>query len=62
MLNKIWNTALIPIPDNVPEHIDDPMLNTNVEDGILALVYETKDQTFTIWTSQEAIDTQIQPQ
>ena len=45
-----------PIPVDIPEHVDNPFLNTEIEDGILALIYETQDEVITVWTSQEACE------
>ena len=47
-----------PIPIDILEHVDNPFMNTSVEDGILALIYETQDEVITVWTSNEAIESQ----
>ena len=49
------NSDLIPIPIDAPEHIDHPFLNKE-GNGILALIYETKDQIITVWISEEAFE------
>ena len=38
---------------NVPQHVDYPLLNTNVKTGILGFRYETKEEMFTIYSSLE---------
>ena len=42
------------IPVDIPEHVDNPFLDTDIEEGILGFIYETKDETVTVWTSEEA--------
>ena len=42
------------IPNDIPEHVDNPFINTDIEEGILGFVYETKDESVTVWTSEEA--------
>ena len=36
-----------------PEHVDNPMLNTDFKTGILGFRYETKDCTFVVYSSIE---------
>ena len=38
----------------IPEHVDNGLLNRNVHKGILGFRYETKDTSFVVYTSVEA--------
>ena len=31
------------ISSDIPEHVDNPFIDTDIEEGILGFVYETKD-------------------
>ena len=42
------------IPSEIPEHVDNAMLNRNVQTGILGFRYETKSEMFVMYTSVEA--------
>ena len=42
------------IGEDLHEHADSVYLNFDVEDGILALVYENSNGTIWVWTSPEA--------
>ena len=42
------------IPEGLNEHIDSVYLNFNVEDGILAFVYECGNEMIIVYTSAEA--------
>ena len=39
---------------SLPEHVDDPFLNRNVQHGILGFRYKTKNSTFVVYSSIEA--------
>ena len=40
--------------DSLPEHVDDPFLNTHVQyDGVLGFRYKTKMSTFTVYSTVE---------
>ena len=43
------------IPEDISEHVDNVFLNRDLYNGILAFIYETKDQLIVVWTSDEAI-------
>ena len=51
------------IPENIHEHVDSVFLNfdVNAEDGILALIYQAGNETFIVWTSDEAIELCYEP-
>ena len=55
-VNDDINTSKLLIPEDLPEHIDNPTLNKDLETGILALIYETRDEVTIVWTSDEAYD------
>ena len=42
------------LPEGIHEHADSVYLNFDFKDGILAFVYETKDNLIIVWTSPEA--------
>ena len=39
---------------DVPEHVDNPYMNRHVQYGILGFRYETKNETFIVYSSVEA--------
>ena len=52
------NDEIIPnvvqIPEGIVEHIDNPFLNIDLEEGILAFIYESRYNILIVWTSDEA--------
>ena len=54
-VNDDKTTELI-IPEEIPEHNDNPNLNRDLESGILAFIYESRDEVMIVWTSDEAYD------
>ena len=44
------------IPEEMPEHVDSPFLDRNVDTGILAIIYENSDEILIVWTSDEAYE------
>ena len=42
------------LPSNLPNHWDNPYLNTTLPNGILGFFYENKDSTVTVHTSVES--------
>ena len=51
------SNQMIVIPETVHQHVDNPLLNFEVqsEDSILGFVYEQGNEIFIVWTSDEAI-------
>ena len=45
---------LVYIPDGIHNHIDNPVLYDNLEDGILAFIYENGQGLHIVYTSFEA--------
>ena len=54
---KVYNREGVisdqPSENNVPEHADYPLLNTNVKNGILGFRYETKISSIIVYSNVE---------
>ena len=44
------------IPDNLPDLIHDPSLNSDLQEGVHALVFENGNEIIVVYTSDEAFE------
>ena len=56
--NEVSNVS---IPEGIHEHIDNPFLETLIENGILGFVYETSYAYIIVWTCDEAQEMCFEP-
>ena len=56
LVNESQSTEASYLNENLPEHIDDPLIDTSIEQGIHGFIYENSDQVTVVYTSDHAFE------
>ena len=56
LVNESQSTEASYLNENLPEHIDDPLIDTSIEQGIHSFIYENSDKVIVVYTSDHVFE------